>query len=114
MIGREALQLGAALLFPLGLVSLLLASVAAQRGRTRGQILGGVAAIVACVAVVMGIGLALSASRGGPLLDYGSGGLGVGVFRPVDALGVVACVALLGVALMVAKWLIRAEGELSA
>ena len=114
MTTREALELGLALLFPLGLLTLLLGTVAAARGRTRGEIVRGLLAIVACLAGVVSIGLALSVSRGGALIDYEAGSLGVGMFGYLDAAGIVACVGLLGVALIVATGLTATRGTSSA
>jgi len=121
MSGTEALQLGVCLLFPLSYVALLLWTTGRQNGRTPRQIIGTLAAIVACVLGIVAIGIALTASRGGGLVELrrGAGGglslprVDAAAFRPVDALGLAACAGLLLVALKVAKRLtapVRQDG----
>jgi hypothetical protein len=105
MTALKPLALAVALLFPLGLLGLLLSLVASQRGRTRAQVGGGLAAISLCVAGAVGVGLWLRAGRGYALIDYASGSVSVGRVRAVDVAGMVAVGALLVVTLLVAKWL---------
>ena len=111
MTSREALQLGVAALFPLGLLTALMVALARHHGRTGRQIVLGLAGIVACLGAVVATGLALNARRGGPLFDYSAGSFGLGAFGPLDVLGLAFCALLLVVALRIAKWLTR--GDLS-
>ncbi|MGQ9729886.1 MAG: hypothetical protein ACUVX8_01305 [Candidatus Zipacnadales bacterium] len=114
MITYEALQLGVVLLLPLGLLTLLLGSIASARGRTRAEIARGLCGIVGCLAGVIAIGLALSAWRGGPLLDYTGRGVAVGTFSYLDAVGIVGCVGLFVVALVIAKGLMATQPSASS
>jgi hypothetical protein len=107
----EAVQLGVCLLLPLSYIGLLLWTSGRQHGRTPRQIMGTLAAIVACVLGIVAIGITLSVLRGGGLIEIGRGAgrglslprLEVSRFRPLDALGLAACAGLLLVALRVAK-----------
>ena len=94
----------------MGLLGLLLSLVAHQRGRTRRQIISGLAAILLCVAGAVGTGLALRVNRAHTLLEYSGGSLSLGRIRGVDLAGLVVVGALLVVTLMVARWL-TADGD---
>jgi len=103
----EMLQLGVAVLLPLGLIVTLVLNTARQHGRTRNEIAVGLAAIVSCFIGIVATALTLQAFRGGPLFDYQRGGLSLANIRPVDAVGLALCAALLVTALWVGKWLTR-------
>jgi len=105
MTAREAMQLSAAALIPLGLVGLMLAALARQRGRSRRQIALGLGGIAACLLGVIGTGVALSALRGGPLFEFAAGAFSFDSFRAPDLVGLAVCAACLLIALRLSKWL---------
>jgi hypothetical protein len=107
MTTAEALQLGVAVLFPLSLMMVLLATAAGQRGRTRREITLGLFAIAACVGGVVVIGLGLSWLRGAPLFDFGGRSFSFGALETRDVIGLLLCAVLLVTALRVSKWLTR-------
>jgi len=105
----DVAQLAIALLFPVGLLALLVSVTAAHRGRTREQIVGGLSVIVACVVGAVTTGMWLRATRDAPLVDFTAGSLALGTLGARDAVGILASVALLCGALLAVRWLTRAD-----
>jgi hypothetical protein len=103
MRDHELLQLGVCLLFPLGLLAALMWNIGAHHGWSGRKIAAHVLVVVVSVASVVAIGWWLSVSREAPLLSYEAGNLGCGAIRPLDIVGLVVCVGLLGVVL----WTLR-------
>jgi hypothetical protein len=111
---HELLQLGACLLFPVGLLAVFLWNVGTQHGRTQGQIVGSLLVIVLCVGGVVTIGWWLSVARAGPLISYETGSFALGSIGPLDVLGLVVCALLVGAVLCVVRGLSRPLRESNA
>lgn len=105
MTTREAIQLGVVLLFPLSLLSVMLAGVARQHGRTPRQAALAILGVTACLVGVVATGLALNAWRGGPLFDFDLNSFTLGSIRGPDVLGLLVCAALLVIGLRISRWL---------